>query len=417
MNALNHDLLQPRERRHLFGRHDRIVIDGQSFRVDRKVKDTHVLQPVSGDLIAEDYYVTRTDTEINSLMRSKRIRIDEAYYSKTLSILRVRHDSSDLGDLSEEQLRTVAWKTEWCVRFLREASNVDGRWRPRREMNDFAEFVAMTRDPMDRWYLDRFGDRRRPGRRLPGEVQKPFDYPSPATLRKWLGLYLGANCRMECFRPKHSNSGNRNQIDPRAVPVIAKAVEQFCSVLRPKIADICENVELVLDGMNAKLPADQWISVSDNAIRRRIHAIDPFIADVGRHGPDYAFRKYAPIGKGLQITVPFARIEMDDWEADLHQLVERSSVWRTLSPEQRKKVPRVRCTFTMGIDCATRCVAGFNVTLNSPSTATAKSALRSVMVDKNSSCGTRRGKRQVGYLQSSWLRRHGWRTGIRRGIR
>ena len=69
------------ERPHLFGRHDRLVIDSQSFRVERKVKDSHVLQPVTGDLIAEDFFVVKTDKEINRLIRSKRVRIDEGYYS------------------------------------------------------------------------------------------------------------------------------------------------------------------------------------------------------------------------------------------------------------------------------------------------------------------------------------------------
>lgn len=382
MTTMNPGLVRSRERSHVFGRHDRLVIDGQSFRVDRKVKDTHVLQPVSGDLIAEDYFVPKTDGEINKLLRSKRIRIDEGYYSKTLTILRVRHDDSDLGDLSEAELRTVAWKTEWCVRFLREASNPEGRWRPRRTLDDYGRFIEMARDAMDRWYLDQFGERRRPGRRLPGEARKPFDYPSPSGMRKWLGQYLEANCRMECFRPHYSNSGNRNQIDPRAVPVIAAAVQKYCSILRPKMADICEDVELALEDLNSKLPEHRRIRASANAVRRRIHAIDPFVADAGRHGPDYAFRKYAPVGRGIEVIEPFARIEMDDWEKDLFTLVKESTVWKTLAPEKRKKIPRIRCSITAAIDCATRCIVGFNLTVNSPSTATARSALRSIMVDK-----------------------------------
>ncbi|WAX93037.1 hypothetical protein N7E70_015145 [Aminobacter sp. NyZ550] len=56
--------------------------------------------------------MSKTDKDINALLRSKRLRIDEGRYSKTLWILRVRHDSSDLSDLSEEELRTVAWKKE-----------------------------------------------------------------------------------------------------------------------------------------------------------------------------------------------------------------------------------------------------------------------------------------------------------------
>lgn len=105
-------------------------------------------QPISGDLVAEDHYMSKTDKDINALLRSKRLRIDEGRYSKALSILRVRHDSSDLSDLSEEELRTVAWKKEWCVRFLREASNIEERWQPRRTLEDFGVFVEIHRDAM-----------------------------------------------------------------------------------------------------------------------------------------------------------------------------------------------------------------------------------------------------------------------------
>jgi transposase InsO family protein len=141
-------------------------------------------------------------------------------------------------------------------------------------------------------------------------------------------------------------------------------------------------VDLALYDINKNLPEQQPLYASHNAIRRRIHAIDPFMVDAGRKGPDYALRKYTPVGKGLQITTALGRVEMDDWEVDLHTLVEKSSIWKALSPGQRKLVPRVRMSFTAAIDCASRCIVGFNMSVNSPSTATTKPALRSVMVDK-----------------------------------
>jgi hypothetical protein len=379
---VNPALLARAERAYLFGRHDRLVIDGQSFRVERKVRDSHVLQPVTGDLIAEDFFIVKADSEISSLMRSKRLRIVEGYYSKALGILRVRFDDSDLSDLSEEQLRTLSWKKEWCVRFLDAAANVDGRWRPRRTIPDFARFIEENHDLMDRWYLDTFGERRRPGRRQQGKAGKAFDYPSASTLRDWVGKFIQGYCRLDSLRPHHSNCGNRNQLDPRAAAVIAVEVQKHASLLKPAVSDICENVDLALYDINKMLPAHQQVYASHNAVRRRIHRLDPFMVDAGRKGSDYALRKYTPVGKGLQITTALGRVEMDDWEVDLHTLVEKSSVWKALSPEQRKRVPRVRMNLTAGIDCASRCIVGFNLSLSSPSTATTKPALRSVMIDK-----------------------------------
>ncbi|WP_296745741.1 hypothetical protein [Mesorhizobium sp.] len=372
------------ERAHLFGRHDRLLIDGQSFRVEKKVKDTHVLQPVTGDLIMEDYFVAKTDKEINALLRSDRVRIDEGYYSKALTILRVRYDDSNLVDLSEDELRTLAWKKEWCVRFLDAAANVQGSWRPRRVIDDFARFVEENRDRMDRWYLDTFGERRRPGRTFQGEVRKAFDYPSPSGLKKWVTRYIQGNCKMSSLSPQYSACGNRNQLDPRAAEVIALEVRKFASLLQPRMADVCENVDLALYEMNKKLPKDRQVYASHNAVRRRIHQLDPFMLDAGRKGLDYAFRKYAPVGKGLQVTQALGRVEMDDWEVDLFTLVAKSKYWKSLAPKQRAAVPRIRTTFTAAIDCASRAIVGFNLTFGPPSTASAKSALRSVMVDKTS---------------------------------
>ncbi|AZO23551.1 hypothetical protein EJ070_24660 [Mesorhizobium sp. M1E.F.Ca.ET.045.02.1.1] len=383
MKVLNPASATRAERAHLFGRHDRLLIDGQSFRVERKVKDTHVLQPVTGDLIAEDYFVVKSDNEINALIRSKRIRIDEGYYSKALAILRVRFDDSDLTDLSEEELRTLAWKKEWCIRFLDAATNLQGRWRPRRIIDDFARFVEENRDLMDRWYLDTFGERRRPGRRIKGKVRKAFDYPSPSALKKWLARFINGNCRMESLRPHYSECGNRNQLDPRAADVIAIEVRKYASLLQPRMADICEDVDLALYNINKNLPEHQQVYASHNAVRRKIHLLDPFMVDAGRKGSDYAFRKYTPVGKGLQVTQALGRVEMDDWEVDLHTLVAKSSFWKSLTPKQRSLVPRIRTTLTAGIDCASRAIVGFNLAFGPPSTAATKSALRSVMIDKS----------------------------------
>ncbi|WP_246252482.1 Mu transposase C-terminal domain-containing protein [Allomesorhizobium camelthorni] len=372
---------QHSERKHVFGRHDRLVIDGQSYRVAHKEKGTHFLQLVNGDLI-EDHFVPKTDRQIDELRRSGRLRHEEGYFSKTLSLLRVRHDNSDLNDLSEAQLRTVAWKKEWCVRFLRQAGDPKRTWRPKRTQADMRAFVEAEKDLMDRWYLDQFGERRAPGRTRTGEIRKAFDYPSPSALRDWLRLYSEAGYRMEAFRPGYDQCGNRSQIDPRALPVVSAAVQKYASVLRPTMGDICEDVELQLDRLNGSLRDEKPISVSDKAIRRRLNAIDPFIRDFGRRGPDFALRKYTPVGKGLNITKPLERVEMDDWEVDLHSLIVKSSVWKTLSKKERDSIPRTRITVTAAIDCATRCIVGFHATPYSPSAATAKSALRSTMIDK-----------------------------------
>lgn len=369
------------ERAHLFGRHDRLMIDGRSYRVEKKLKGTHFLQPCNDDFI-EDHFVPKTDKQINTLIRANRLRIDEGYFSKVLTTLRVKHDNSDLSDLSDDELRTVVWKLEWCTRFLHVAGNPKSDTRLKRTTDDYSIFIENEKANIEQWYLDRFGKRRPPGRRQKGEQRKSFDYPSPSTLRDWLKAYREHGYLMKAFRPEYAKCGNRSQLDERAVPVVTKAVKKFSSKLRPTIGDIVETVELELDKINRLHPNDVPITVSERAIRRRINKIDPFIRDLSRYGEDYAMRKYTPVGKGVAVSHFLERVEMDDWTADLHALVAKSTFWKSLTAKQKAAVPRTRVNLTVAIDKVTRCVVGLHASEYTPSVATSKSCLRSVMIDK-----------------------------------
>lgn len=125
------------------------------------------------------------------------------------------------------------------------------------------------------------------------------------------------------------------------------------------------------------------MSVSERTIRRRIGKLGAFERDAARYGEDYAIRKYLPVGEGLDISVPMQRIEMDDWTADLHTLIIGTKEWEKLSDKQKAKVPRCRCTITIGIDVATKTIVGFNLTVEDPSARGAAAAARSTMIDKN----------------------------------
>lgn len=375
-----------RERSNRFGRHDRLTLDGQTYRVFQKERDRFTLQLVSDSLL-QDYFITKSDAEINALRRTGRLKYERDFYSKTLAYLRQRNDSSDLSDLPEDALRTIAWKTEWCVRFHRRRIDTNSAWRPRQSPTDLKRFIDSEKHVMDRWYFDLYGERRRPGRRIAGQPRKEFDYPGPSALREWLTLFRKHDERMEAFRPGYERSGNRNQINPLALPIIDQCVPRYATNTRPLMRDIYEDVELALEDLNATLPERQKVYVSETAVRRRIHKIDPFLLEAGRFSLDRAIRKYTPVGLGLSVHMPMERVEMDDWEFDLMSLVIRTDTWRKLSEEQKADIPRARCTATVAIDVATRCIVGFHLTPLPPSTQGAKSALRTVMTDKSAIAG------------------------------
>ncbi|WP_157944539.1 hypothetical protein [Mangrovicella endophytica] len=370
-------------RAYKFGRHDRIVIDGAHHRCVESDKGRHVLQLMTG-YVFEDHYVPVDDDEITELLRgpSPRMRIDEGHWTKHLSMLRVRNDTSDMSRCSKEDGRDAAWKLEWVQRYHRRRRDLS---KPRIGVgaDKLAAFVAEERDSMDRWYLDKYGERRKPGRVFADRERKAFDWPSASGLYKWLKIYRDKREREDSFLPNYAKCGNRDQLDPRVRQAMERAVEHWCTPLKPKISDICEFIEGELEPFNkSRLPEDR-LRVSAATVRKRIGEIDPFLADAGREGLDRAMRRYALSAVGTMVTRPMQRIEMDDWDIDLHKLAEGSSVWKKMTPAARERMPRVRCTVTVAIDVATRCVVGLHLFTGAPSTATARTALRSTLVDKS----------------------------------
>lgn len=370
------------ERRHRFGRHDRIAIRGAYYNPQKKKRDTHLLMHVV-DGVVTGHGITKTDTEINALLKAGHLRHDPDYYSRAATMLRIRHDDSDIWDCDEDELRTIAWRVEWCTRFNEAATDLSAKWRPTRTPEGFETFVAETKDAMDKWYREKFEERRRPGRKVKGEERKAFDWPGGSTLRGWLILYEEDGCRMRALRPKYANCGNRDQLNPRIAEIVRDCVQNYASSSNPSKVEIHDEVCGLLIAANVGLPEDKKLKVSTKAVNRRIKLLDPLLTDLGRKGVNHALQGNVPIGMGQRPYRPLERIEMDDWECDLFALLSRSSTFKKLPEKIRNAIPRVRCTLTAGIDVATRCLVGLNVSPLPPSTSGSRVALRSMMVDKN----------------------------------
>lgn len=367
------------------GRHDRIKISGAAFRPLHKIGREHLLQLVV-DGVLEDHYKLLSDEELGSLMRAKKVRIDKDHFSLGQQLIKARGDNSDLSDLREEDLRTIAWKAEWCTRF--EQAYSEGRVS--RSPCAIGTFIQQSKDSIHQWYVNQFKVARPPGREFEGEERKVFDYPSPSTLRYWVNRFAAAGHRRQAFRLRYANCGNRYQLDSRASEIVEKNVRRYASRAKPTIADVYEAVEADIDVLNRGLTEGPKIYVSERAIRRRIRRLAPLFVDLGRMGPDQARKKYAPVGEGLGDLARMERIEMDDWEMDLHTVIQHPDAQyyvteqaRMMARSLRKQKVTVRCTVTAAIDVATKCIVGLGVSPFSPSTQGSKSALRTIVVDKS----------------------------------
>jgi hypothetical protein len=186
--------------RYAFGDYDRMTIGGAAYRYVGFKHDKHEFQLVA-DNVLEEYFIGYTDEEIHQLVLRGNFRHEEAYFSKALTELRMRQDHTCFADLTEEDVRTIFWKREWCVRFNRAHGGRDGfPLALKKTHDDYDTFIETVKDEMFRWYFKQYGAHRRPGR--PAWVRqadgskvrerKLFDYPSPTALRNWLRDYKAA---------------------------------------------------------------------------------------------------------------------------------------------------------------------------------------------------------------------------------
>lgn len=376
------------------GRHDRIRFGGASFRPasQEMVNGQRLLQLVT-DGVPQDHYRLLGDDELAQRLKEKSIRIDREHFSRAGQLSIARGDDSDLGDLDEEQSRTVAWKVEWCRRFNRAyALGQDDGSRTGRTPKHLNAFIERNKETIHRWYIEEFGVPRPPGREpKPGELRKLFDYPSGTTLRDWLDRYAALGERRKAFRTRYANCGNKKQFDPRAERIVKTTVKTYASRTRPTIADIHLKVELAIAEFNHSLADGATpIRVSERAVRRRIRKLAPLYLVLGREGADRARKTFDPNGEGLGELDRMERVEMDDWEMDLHAVLKHKHVRALVSDKARAKAKRlkkakvtIRCTITAAIDCATKCLVGLAVRPLPPSTAGSKSALRTIIADKS----------------------------------
>ncbi|MCD1642395.1 Mu transposase C-terminal domain-containing protein [Aurantimonas coralicida] len=383
----DNDRQASRRKKLRFQRHDRVTIDGVHYRPVAKERGVHKLQLISDGLIVEDHFVLKSDDELHALFSKGRARFAPGHFSQVLTELRFRNerDIDSLLDLREDQLRTVIWKHQWVQRFLAAEHDVRRPVRLSRVDADVETFIEGEKDSIHRWYQQRFGEPRRLGRKRQGHERKPFDYPSPSTLRSWMNTFQGKGYSISAFRPRYENCGGRtDQMADEVRDALQHWLKRYMSRERPDMQHIVEGIEMDLGALNVERRAndESLLSIHPSTVRRHINALDPFECDAARYGYQYALHKWAGIAKGMVTTRPFERIEMDDWEVDLQALLASNRHFHALSKKEKDAIQRVRCTITIAIDCFTRMIVGWNIAASAPSTATAKAALKSIMKDK-----------------------------------
>jgi putative transposase len=207
------------------------------------------------------------------------------------------------------------------------------------------------------------------------------------TLRRWLaayerfeisGLFDGA-----CKRGNYSR-----RLCPRTLVILANCVRGYMTAERKTQAAIYLDVKRAFEKENASRRAEgrvELVRPSKETVRQAILALDPYQCDVAREGLEYARRKHAPIGIGLNLTRPLQRVELDTWKVDLISLLTDSGVLNFMSDEMKIALGLTgkakRWWLTVAMCATTRCILAMRLS-RAPSGQATIQTLDMMMQDK-----------------------------------
>ncbi|WP_374427515.1 transposase [Paracoccus sp. (in: a-proteobacteria)] len=211
--------------------------------------------------------------------------------------------------------------------------------------------------------------------------------PSPRSLRKWLKAYESDG--LSGLGDHTHRRGNRTRVlCPEGISWLMTEVRRYMHPDRPTIVTIVNRVEALFDERNAEREAQGLPAIdtpSRETVRRAILSLDPFQVEFHRRGADAARKKFAPVGKGLQLVRPLQRVEIDEWDVDLITFLAETGLLPYFSEDERKTLgltgTHVRWKLTVAICATTRCILAMVMTPTAKSSA-AIQAVKMVLSDK-----------------------------------
>lgn len=367
--------------RFAFGEYDEIIMDGISYRCTDRSEDGYVLVRTDRTSVAEAF---------SHAVLSQRVALGEIEHRRDAFLpvhakRRLRTPSNELSTLSAKQQQKAKYHESLVRGFL--------------EMEAAGQVKRTEKSVRAAWPKIKF----RAGKYLsvPSEGDtieagsKTMIVPTKVSASRLLK-------RVAAFRRDGMSSlygrgpqGRRaRRIGPDELALMAKTVRNYLTMEQPSIAQVVEDVEhafiaenlrrqaLIKAEMNGQARGQKTsllVMPSREAVRLEVRKLDPFEMDIARFGLEEARKRNAPVGKGLELTRPLERVEMDEWKVDLKSLLATSGIWSILSDEEKASLglqgaKPVRWFLTGSMCCTTRCVVGMKLSR----TPTKRSAMQTI---------------------------------------
>ncbi|WP_108500941.1 Mu transposase C-terminal domain-containing protein [Paracoccus indicus] len=366
----------PNGHRYAFGQFDRVTIEGVDWRPISSNEVGYIMRRCDDDGICHQF----PHVELSRLGSAGRIQTNRNHFTKMAAQRRLDEGDNLISLLDEKQQERVFARAIWVQAFLK----LEGEKKCKRTDEAIKASIRELRVEALEACAELAG-------RGATHASAGFTFreaPSPRSLRKWLKAYEAHGLAGLALREhRRGNRGPGFCYTSRSL--LMEGVRKYMDPGRPTMMTIFKQVDELFAQCNAKREEDGLSKIrrpSREAVRRAINSLDPYTVKLKRDGAAAARKMFAPVGKGLQLTRPLQRVELDEWDIDLLSVLSDAGLLEGFTDEERKifglggKKP-VRWKLTVAICATTRCILAMIMTPSAKASA-AVQALKMVLSDK-----------------------------------
>ncbi|EPX80949.1 DDE-type integrase/transposase/recombinase [Litoreibacter arenae] len=354
---------------------DEVVLDGVAFRVIDETDKGFVMIRVDGKGVAETFEHATLSRRANAgLLTHNRNKFRPEH------AVQDAHSTTDLlATLSDEAQQEVRYR----LSMVDAANELYAEGLLKRDDQSISNNMLLIRERATE--MLELNANNGDGRLSRSEVTA--GRVGASTLRKWLkkhdqgGIYALVDKR-------HLRGNRKRRLSPDELLILSREVAKFVDPQKLTKENIFQNVQRAFCAENERR-AEENLSLlqvpSRETVRKEIAKIDPFAAMCGREGLARAKAKFAPLRKGIEVTRPLERVEIDDYRLDLSTFMATSGILEHFSKEALGSLGltggKDRWWVSAAICCTTKCIVGMCMTRN-PSSQSALKTIEMTTRDK-----------------------------------
>jgi len=378
---------------------DRLTIEGKAFDWAGRSGDTILLQPSTGHGVTEQFSMGT----LSRLSAAGKIRHEVGFYlPDDLKTVPQAKDAlfqvSDLNPLQKKRFNNRHVQIMAIEDMISE-----GIILPRTaDIEAFAKDIEtraagyLKKEVTERDMLDHALEHQQ----LPARVAKSVRKSRGGDDKDGVGLHTADYLRKLYFKyQKHglsaladtlSRSGNRTScFRPDELALLMQTIRaSYLTLERKTLKATVVDVQRAFHKENIRRKEESQLVLrvpGREAVRGAIRKLDTLRVMIARYGREHAVKKLRPVGRGLEVSRPGERVEMDECCIDLQSFIRSSNLKEFFGADLLEEIglndETARWWLVLAIDCRTRVILGMKLTRN-PCASAAQECLRMIVSDK-----------------------------------